>query len=86
MNKIKIELINTCPCCDRFGGLLKDIEKRFPEKIDLKIYTIGKDFEYLQKYGQIVRETMIINESEKFEDLSRELIAEALSAATGAEI
>jgi len=86
MNMIKIELINTCPCCDGYGDLLQGIKKRFPDKVDLKIYYVGKDFGYLPKYGQILRCTIIINEKEKCEILSRRQIEEKISKALGVDI
>jgi len=86
MNKAKIEFINTCPCCDGYGDILRDIKKRFPERIDLKIYYVGKDFDYLPKYGQILRGTMIINEKDRYEELSRKQIEQAVSEALGTDI
>ena len=86
MDKIKIEFINTCPCCDGYGDILRGIKKRFPEKVDLKIYYVGKDFSYLPKYGQILRGTMIINEKDRYEDLSRRQIEKVVSEALGADL
>ena len=86
MDKIKIEFINCCPGCDGYGDVLRDIEKRFPDKVDLTIYYVGKDFDYLQKYGQILRGTMIINEKEKYEDLNRKQIEKAVSKALGVDL
>jgi hypothetical protein len=83
MNKMKIELINTCPSCAGYEDVLRDIKKQFPEEVDLKIYYAGKDFEYLPKYGPIFRGTMVINEKDRYEDLSRKTIEEAVAKALG---
>ena len=82
----KVEFINTCPCCDRYGDVLRDLQKRFPDKIDLKIYYVGKDFDYLPKYGPITRGTMIINGTDRYEDLSRRSIEKIISEAIGEEL
>jgi len=81
VDKVKIEFINTCPCCDDNEHFLRDVQSRFPDKMDLSIYHVGKDFEYLTKYGQILRGTLIINESDKFEDVSRKRMSAILSKA-----
>ena len=86
MDKVKIEFINTCSCCDGYGDVLRGIEKRFPEKVDLKIYYVGKDFGYLPKYGPILRGTMVVNEKYRYEDLSRRMIEEAVGEALGVEV
>ena len=86
MSKVKIEFINTCPCCEGFGDMLRDIKNRFPEDVDLKIYHAGVDFDYLQKYGQMLRGTMILNEKEKYENLSRKKIEKAVSKALGVSL
>ncbi|EEX48748.1 MULTISPECIES: thioredoxin-like (seleno)protein SaoT [Jonquetella] len=82
----KVEFINTCPCCDGYGDVLRDLQKRFPDKIDLKIYYVGKDFDYLPKYGPITRGTMIINGTDRYEDLSRRSIEKIISEAIGEEL
>jgi len=85
-NKVKIEFVNTCRCCDGYGDILRDIKKRFPERVDLKIYYAGKDFDYLPKYGQILRGTMILNEKDRYEVLSRRQIEETVSKALEADL
>ena len=41
MNKVKVEFINTCSCCDGYGDVLRDLATKNPEQIDLKIYYRG---------------------------------------------
>ncbi|MDY4031843.1 MAG: thioredoxin-like (seleno)protein SaoT [Pyramidobacter sp.] len=82
----KIEFINTCPCCDGYGDLLRELQKRFPDKIELKIYYVGKDFDYLPKYGPITRGTMIIDGKDRYEDLNRRSIEKVISEAIGEEL
>ncbi len=81
MEKIKVEFINTCPCCDGYGEVLRDLAAKHPEEIDLKIYYAGKDFDYLPKYGPISRGTLIINERERFDNLTRRIIEGAVNSA-----
>jgi len=47
----------------------------------LKIYYMGKDFDYLPKYGPISRGTLIINEKERFDELNRRVIEGAVKVA-----
>ena len=86
MTKSRIEFINTCPCCDGYGDVLRDLAARFPEQIDLSIYYAGKDFGYLPKYGPISRGTLIVNEKDRYEDLSRRLIEKVVSETIGVEL
>ena len=82
----KVEFINTCPCCDGHVDVLNELKKRFPEKIDLKIYYAGKDFDYLPKYGPITRGTMIVDGKDRYEDLTRRTIERVVSEAIGEEL
>ena len=86
MTKSRIEFINTCPCCDGYGDVLRDLAGRFPDKIDLSIYYAGKDFDYLPKYGPISRGTLIINEQDRYEDLSRRIIEQVVGQAIGESV
>ncbi len=81
MEKVKVEFINTCSCCDGYGDFLRDLATKHPQQMDLKIYYMGKDFDYLLKYGPINRGTLIINERERFDDLSRRVIEGAVKVA-----
>ncbi|MGI5921135.1 MAG: thioredoxin-like (seleno)protein SaoT [Syntrophomonadaceae bacterium] len=81
MEKVKVEFINTCYCCDGYGDVLRDLAAKHPQEIDLKIYYTGKDFDYLPKYGPISRGTLIINEKERFDELSRKIIERAVKDA-----
>lgn len=81
MEKVKVEFINTCSCCDGYGEVLRGLAAKYPQQIDLKIYYMGKDFDYLPKYGPISRGTLVINESEFYEDLSRRVIEGAINGA-----
>lgn len=83
MTKSRIEFINTCSCCDGYGEILRNLVRRFPDKIDLSIYYAGKDFDYLPKYGPISRGTLIINEQDRYEDLSRRIIEQVVGQAIG---
>lgn len=81
MGKVKVEFINTCSCCDGYGDVLRDLAAKYPQEIDLKIYYMGKDFDYLSKYGPVNRGTLIIDESERYDELSRRVIEGAVNVA-----
>lgn len=81
MSKIKVEFINTCPCCDEHGETIKNIAADFGDTVDISIYYAGKDFEYLKKYGMISKGTMIINGRERYENLSSTVIRKAITDA-----
>ncbi|PTN32249.1 thioredoxin-like (seleno)protein SaoT [Desulfonatronum sp. SC1] len=81
MAKVQIEFINTCPCCDEHGATIQDIAARYGDDIDVFIYNAGKDFGYLKKYGMISKGTMIINGVKRYENLSKEIIEQAISQA-----
>ncbi len=78
-----IEFINTCPSCDGYGEVLRSLKAKYPEEIDLRIYYVGKDFDYLPKYGPVSQGTLIINEEKRYENLSRRIIERAVHEALG---
>ena len=53
MSKILVEFINTCPTCDSYSEYLNELQKTYEDKMELRIYYAGKDFDYIQKYGII---------------------------------
>ena len=83
---IKVEFINTCPCCDANEKFLKEVAANHPDKVDVTVYNTGKDFGYLEKYGQVMRGTLVINESEMHEDLKSKQLAKVISKAIGVEL
>jgi hypothetical protein len=80
-DKIKVEFINTCACCDEHGENIKNIAARYGDAVDVSIYYAGKDFDYLKKYGIMTKGTMIVNGTKKYEDLSKDIIEKAISEA-----
>lgn len=44
--------------------------KEFGDKVEVKLYSQGKDMESLRKYGMVFQGTMIINEKKKVTKLS----------------
>lgn len=79
--KVTVEFINTCACCDVHGETIKKVAARFGDAVDVSIYYAGKDFEYLKKYGLITKGTMIVNGTQKYEDLSGGSIEKAITLA-----
>lgn len=79
---LKVEFIHTCPCCDTYTQILKDIAKEKKE-IDLKLYYAGKDFDYIAKYGPVTKGTLIINEKDSYDEstLNKTIINEIIEKA-----
>lgn len=70
MKKVLVEFINTWPSCDSIARNVKDVAKEFGDKVEVKLYSQGKDMEALKKYGMVFQGTMIINEKKKVTRLS----------------
>ncbi len=80
-DRIQVEFINTCACCDEHGENIKKIAARYGDAVDVSIYYAGKDFDYLKKYGMMTKGTMIVNGTKKYENLSKDIIEKAISEA-----
>lgn len=85
MNKVTVEFINTCPCCDEHGENIKNIAAEFGDAVDVSIYYAGKDFDYLKKYGMINKGTMLVNGKRKYENLSKDIVEQAIREAVEAK-
>ena len=81
MSKVLVEFINTCPTCDGYSSYLKELQETYKYKIEVKLYYAGKDFDYLAKYGMVDRGTLIINEKNRYDVLSKKLIEQEIKKA-----
>jgi hypothetical protein len=81
MAKIKVEFINTCPCCDEYGRLIQAAAAKYEGQVDVQFYRAGQDFEYVRKYGTVTKGTMIVNGRKKYDTLSGETIEKAIEEA-----
>lgn len=81
MSKVLVEFINTCPTCDGYSSYLKELQETYKDKIEVKFYYAGKDFDYLAKYGMVDRGTLIINEKNRYDVLSKKLIEQEIKKA-----
>ncbi|WP_031483268.1 thioredoxin-like (seleno)protein SaoT [Maridesulfovibrio frigidus] len=81
MSKTLVEFINTCPCCDEYVNIIEKTTSQYGSSIDLKVYYAGKDFDYVRKYGQVNKGTMIINERKKYDSLTTTVIENAIAEA-----
>jgi len=81
VSKVKVEFINTCSCCEEYGRIIRSVASGHGDKVEVKIYIAGKDFDYLKKYGPVTRGTMIINGEKRLDTLSREIIEKAITDA-----
>ncbi len=48
------------------------------DNVKVKVYNVGKDFDYIKKYGMITKSTVIINEEKRLNDLSETNILNAV--------
>lgn len=55
--------------------------KEFGDKVEVKLYSQGKDMEVLRKYGMVFQGTMIINEKKKVTKLSLKNIRNEIAQA-----
>lgn len=78
MSKVLVEFISTWPSCDEHGGLIKELGDKYSDKLEVKLYTAGKDFSYVKKYGLITKGTMIIGQKKKYDRLNRKSIEKAI--------
>lgn len=60
---------------------VRKICEEYPDEIVFKSYQVGKDTEYLEKYGFISDGTMIVNESKFVTRLSKKNIEKEISEA-----
>ena len=74
MKKVLVEFINTWPSCDSIGRNVEDAASKFGDLVEVKLYRVGKDVDYIKKYGMIFTGTMIINENKRVTRLSRKNI------------
>jgi len=83
MTRVRVEFIHTCPCCDEYGPTIQAAASRYGDRVEVRIYHAGRDFDYLKTYGPVTRGTMIVNGRKRFDTLSKEIIEKAISEAAG---
>ena len=76
-----LEFINACSCCDIYGELVKSIAPHYEGRVNVKIYTVGKDFDYLPKYGSVTKSMLVINEKKAITQLNKTVVREAFDEA-----
>lgn len=74
LEKVLIEFINTWSSCDGYTRAVEVSAAKYKDKVDVKIYYAGKDFDYIKKYGVIFKGTMIINGKKKIDRISKDII------------
>jgi len=81
MSKVRVEFINTCPCCDEYGRIISSAASKYGDVVEVKLYYAGKDFDYIRKYGPITKGTMIIDGKKRFDTLSKSIVEAAIAEA-----
>ncbi len=60
---------------------MESVSNKYPGQVNCKIYYAGKDFDYIKKYGMMMRGTLIINEEKRIDMLSKKVIEDAIKNA-----
>ena len=60
--------------------LLERLGQKYPDKLEVKIYSAGKDFSYIKKYGMIIKGTLIINQKKKYDNLNKGIITQIIES------
>ena len=81
MKKATLEFINACAWCNVYTSLVEGLGEEYRDKVQVKIYKVGKDFEYIRKYGPVMKSILIINEKKKIENVNRDTIKKAFQEA-----
>ena len=81
MKKVLVEFINTWSGCDGYTRAVEAAAAKYDNKVDVKIYYAGKDFDYVRKYGVIFKGTLIINEKKKVQRISKDIIEKEIALA-----
>ncbi len=55
MTRVRVEFIHTCPCCDEYGPTIQAAASRYGDRVEVRIYHAGRDFDYLKTYGPVTR-------------------------------
>jgi hypothetical protein len=64
-----------------YGGLVQSLAPRYKGRVEVKVYTAGKDFDYLPKYGNVTKSMLVINESKAITQLNKTVVREAFEEA-----
>jgi len=57
---------------------VENVSNKYQGQVNYKIYYAGKDFDYIKKYGMMMRGTLIINEEKRIDMLSKKVIEDAI--------
>lgn len=76
-----LEFINACAWCDVYTSFVEGLAKEYSDRLNVKIYKVGKDFDYLRKYGPVMKSVLVINERKKIDNISKETIRKAFEEA-----
>ena len=78
MSKILIEYIDACAWCAKYKGFVETLIKNYGDLIELKVYKVGKDFSYIQKYGFISKSILIFDQKIKITNLTNSNIEKTI--------
>lgn len=81
MSKVLVEFINTWSGCDGYTRAVEGAAAKHKDKVDVKIYYAGKDFDYVKKYGVVFKGTLIINSKKKIQRISKDIIEREIELA-----
>lgn len=64
-----------------FGDLVQVLEKEYAGRVNVKIYRVGTDFDYIKKYGAVSKSMLIINEKKAVTKLTKQAVRNAFEEA-----
>ena len=60
---------------------MQSLAKQYANRVEVKVYTVGSDFEYLAKYGNVAKSMLIVNENKAIMNLSKAAVRKAFEEA-----
>jgi hypothetical protein len=60
---------------------VESLKNQYKDRVNVRIYRAGKDFDYIPKYGLITKSMLIINEKKVVRDLTKKNVRAAFEEA-----
>lgn len=61
--------------------MVQVLKQEYEEKIHVKIYRAGQDFDYIPKYGAVTKSMLVINERKAITKLTKPAVRKAFEEA-----
>ena len=60
---------------------MESLKNQYKDRVNVRIYRAGKDFDYIPKYGLITKSMLIINEKKVVRNLNKKNVRAAFEEA-----